>query len=125
MDTRNNYVRIMCEIGIFAAIGFVLDELQGIISKGLFINGGSIGFAMLAVIVIGYRRGWLPALLTGLIMGALDISTSAYIIHPAQLFLDYLLPYGLVANKVDKIYSLYSLIPFNHFLLSGSFGSVL
>lgn len=97
MNTRNNYVRIMCEIGIFAAIGFVLDELQGIISKGLFINGGSIGFAMLAVIVIGYRRGWLPALLTGLIMGALDISTSAYIIHPAQLFLDYLLPYGLVA----------------------------
>ena len=82
---------------MFAALGFVLDELQGIISKGLFVNGGSIGFALVAVLVIGYRRGWLPALLTGLIMGGLDIATSAYIIHPAQLLLDYILPYALVA----------------------------
>ena len=96
MNKTSTYVRTICEIGIFAAIGFVLDELQGILSKGLFINGGSIGFAMLAVIVIGYRRGWLPAILTGLIMGLFDIATSAYIIHPAQLFLDYLLPYALV-----------------------------
>ena len=96
MLTRSNYVRTICEIGIFAAIGFVLDELQGIISKGLFVNGGSIGFAMIAVIIIGFRRGWLPAILTGLIMGALDIATSAYIIHPAQLLFDYILPYALV-----------------------------
>lgn len=96
MNRRSDYVRTICEIGIFAAIGFVLDELQGIISKGLFINGGSIGFAMIAVIVIGYRRGWLPAILTGLIMGLLDIATSAYILHPAQLFLDYIFPYAFV-----------------------------
>ena len=97
MNRTSTYVRTICEIGIFAALGFVLDELQGIISKGIFINGGSIGFAMLAVLIIGYRRGWLPALFTGLIMGTLDIATSAYIIHPAQLLLDYILPYALVA----------------------------
>ena len=96
MFQKSNYVRTICEIGIFAAVGFVLDELQGIISKGIFINGGSIGFAMLAVIVVGYRRGWLPAILTGLIMGGLDIATSAYILHPAQLLLDYILPYAVV-----------------------------
>ena len=97
MNRTSTYVRTICEIGIFAALGFVLDELQGILSKGLFINGGSIGFAMLAVLIIGYRRGWLPALCTGLIMGTLDIATSAYIIHPAQLLLDYILPYAMVA----------------------------
>ena len=97
MSTASKTVRTICEIGIFAAIGFVLDELQGIIFKGVFINGGSIGFAMIAVLIIGYRRGWLPALLTGLIMGLFDIATSAYIVHPAQLFLDYILPYALVA----------------------------
>ena len=96
MNKTSNYIRTICEIGMFAAIGFVLDELQGILSKGLFINGGSIGFAMIAVIIIGFRRGWLPAILTGLIMGLFDIATSAYIIHPAQLFLDYILPYALV-----------------------------
>ena len=97
MSTTSKYVRTICEIGIFAALGFVFDELQGILSKGLFINGGSIGFAMIAVLIIGYRRGWLPALLTGLIMGLLDFATSAYILHPAQLALDYILPYALVA----------------------------
>ena len=96
MITRSNYVRTICEIGIFAAVGFVLDELQGILFKGLFINGGSIGFAMIAVIIVGFRRGWLPAILTGLIMGCFDIATSAYILHPAQLLLDYILPYAVV-----------------------------
>lgn len=94
--TRTNSIRTISEIGIFAALGYVLDELQGAVSKGVFINGGSIGFAMIAVIIIAYRRGWLPALLTGLIMGLLDIATSAYILHPLQLLLDYILPYGVV-----------------------------
>ena len=90
-------VKTMCEVGIIAAIGYVFDELQGIIGKGLFINGGSIGFAMVAVLFIAFRRGWLPALLTGLIIGGLDLLTGAYIIHPAQLLLDYLFPYAFVA----------------------------
>ena len=96
MNKSSNTIKTICEVGIFAALGYVLDELQGIISKGLFINGGSIGFAMIAVLIIAYRRGWLPAILTGLIMGGLDIATSAYILHPAQLLLDYILPYAVV-----------------------------
>ena len=96
MKNTSKTVTTLCEIGIFAALGFVFDELQGILFKGVFPNGGSIGFAMIAVIIIAFRRGLWPALLTGLIMGLFDIATSAYIIHPAQLFLDYILPYALV-----------------------------
>ena len=96
MKKNSNVITTMCEVGIFAAIGYVLDELQGVLSKGLFINGGSIGFAMIAVLIIAFRRGWLPAIATGLIMGLLDIATSAYILHPAQLLLDYILPYAVV-----------------------------
>ncbi len=94
--TQTNAIRTISEVGIFAALGFVFDELQGVISKGVFVNGGSIGFAMIAVLIIAYRRGWLPAILTGLIMGLFDIATSAYILHPAQLLLDYILPYAVV-----------------------------
>ena len=96
MNKTTNTVRTISEVGIIAALGFVFDELQGIISKGVFINGGSIGFAMIAVLIIAFRRGGLAAIVTGLIMGLLDIATSAYIIHPAQLMLDYILPYALV-----------------------------
>ena len=96
--SRTRYtIRTICEIGLFAAVGFVIDELQGILGKGLFVNGGSIGFAFIAVIIIGLRRGWLPALLTGLAIGTFDFMTGAYIIHPVQPILDYIIPYAMVA----------------------------
>ena len=97
MKNTSNTIRTICEVGIFAALGFVFDELQGIISKGVFVNGGSIGFAMIAVLIIAYRRGFFPAFLTGLLMGLIDICTSAYILNFGQLCLDYILPYAFVA----------------------------
>ena len=97
MNKTRNTIRTICEIGLFAAVGFVIDELQGILGKGIFVNGGSIGFAFIAVIIIGLRRGWLPAILTGLAIGLFDFMTGAYIIHPVQPILDYIIPYAMVA----------------------------
>lgn len=96
MKNTSKLVTTICEIGIFAALGFVIDELQGVLTGALFPSGGSIGFAMIAVLIIAYRRGVLPAVLTGLIMGGFDIATKAYILHPVQVLLDYILPYALV-----------------------------
>ncbi len=93
---NKNIVRIIAEVGIFSAIGFVLDELQGIAFASVFTAGGSIGFAMVAVLIIAYRRGWLPAICTGLIMGTLDLITKSYMITFWQVLLDYILPYALV-----------------------------
>lgn len=96
---RTNITKTITEVALFSALGFVLDELQGILGKGLFINGGSIGFAMITVIIISFRRGLLPGFFTGLIIGLFDMATGAYIIHPAQPLLDYLLPYALVCTS--------------------------
>ena len=96
MKNTTNLVRTLCEVGIFAALGFVFDELQGVFFGGIFPNGGSIGFAMIAVLIVAYRRGFLPGLLTGLLMGLFDIATKAYIIHPMQVLFDYILPYAVV-----------------------------
>lgn len=96
MKNTTNTVKTLCEIGIFAALGFIIDELQGLFFGSVFPNGGSIGFAMIAVLIIAYRRGLFPALLTGLVMGLFDIATKAYVIHPMQVLLDYILPYVLV-----------------------------
>ena len=97
MSKTRYTIRAICEIGLFAAVGFVIDELQGILGKGIFVNGGSIGFAFIAVIIIGLRRGWFPAILTGLAIGLFDFMTGAYIIHPVQPILDYIIPYAMVA----------------------------
>ena len=97
MNKTSNTISAIVEIGLFAAIGYVLDELQGIIFTNVFTAGGSIGFAMIAVLIISLRRGWLPGLLVGIIMGSLDLATKVYIITPWQVLLDYVLPYALVA----------------------------
>ena len=55
MKNTTYTVRTICEIGIFAALGFVFDELQGAIFAGVFPSGGSIGFAMIAVLIIALQ----------------------------------------------------------------------
>ena len=96
MNKTSNLIKTIVEVGLFAAIAFALDELQGIIFANVFTAGGSIGFAMVAVLIIAFRRGWLPAIFVGLIMGVFDLATKAYIITPWQVLLDYVLPYALV-----------------------------
>jgi len=95
--------RTMAEVAIFAALGYVLDFVAGVYSKPLFINGGSIGIALVVVFVMAYRRGFLPALLVGLIMGLLDVADGFYSIADtwyrafSQVALDYWIAYPLAA----------------------------
>ncbi|MFA6796583.1 MAG: energy-coupled thiamine transporter ThiT [Bacilli bacterium] len=96
-------IRTMAEVAIFAALGYVLDFLAGAYSAPLFVNGGSIGIAMVCVYIVAYRRGFFPALLVGLIMGLLDLADGFYSIADvwykafAQVALDYVVAYPLVA----------------------------
>jgi thiamine transporter len=95
----------LVEISICAAIGFILDLIAGVLSDFMptFANGGSIGIAMVAVLIISVRRGPLAGFLTGLIMGGLDLlKGNAYFIHSSwinnllQVLLDYIISYALV-----------------------------
>ena len=61
-------VRVAAEIAIFAALAFAFDAIQGGIFKGVFASGGSIGFGMLPILVIAYRRGLLPGIICGFIV---------------------------------------------------------
>lgn len=96
-------VKTIAEIAIFSALGYVLDFLAGIYSSPLFPNGGSLGIAMVCVFIIAYRRGFLPGIITGLIMGLLDIADGFYVVSGAnvwmtflQVALDYWIAYPLV-----------------------------
>ena len=104
---KNFSVKVLCEIAIFAAIGFVLDILQSGIWKGAFINGGSIGFAMVPVFVIAYRRGLVPGIICGLLLSLVQMMGGIYVINASsgwrgtigpflQIMLDYVLAYTVV-----------------------------
>ena len=103
-------VKVLAEIAIFAAIGFALDMLQSGIFKGVWMNGGSVGIAMLPVFIIAYRRGLIPGLLCGLVLSVVQMLGGIYVLPAAsfdnkfmqvmgpfiQVMLDYVLAYTVV-----------------------------
>ena len=97
MNKSSVMIRTIVEVALFAALGFVFDELQGAVAKAIFPTGGSIGFAIIAVVIISFRRGPIAGFATGLIMGLLDFSTGPYILNFWQVLLDYIFPYAVVA----------------------------
>lgn len=103
MKKRMIDIRVMAEIAIFAALGFVLDLVQGAYSNALFANGGSIGIAMIVVFLISYRRGLVVGLITGLIMGFLQLTVGFYVVSDQwwknllQVGFDYIFAYAFCA----------------------------
>ena len=102
--------RVLAEIAIFAAIGFALDALQSGIFRGVWVNGGSLGIAMIPVFIIAYRRGLIPGLLCGLVLSLVQMLGGIYIMNASsfdnkfiqvmgpfiQVMLDYVLAYFVV-----------------------------
>lgn len=110
MKKQKFSTRVLAEVAIFAALAFALDALQGGIWRGVFANGGSIGFAMVPIFLISYRRGLLPGILCGLIVSLVQMLGGIYVINATsfenaflrvmgpflQIMLDYVLAYTVV-----------------------------
>ncbi len=107
--------RAIAEIAIFAAIAFILDFLQSRIFDFVpfFANGGSVGFAMVPIILIGLRRGVVAGGLCGLITSlcqmlggitAINGSEWAWYMVFFQILLDYTLTYFVVGLLAGIFY---------------------
>ena len=95
---RNKKVLLMMEIAIFAALGFVLDFVSFRMPQG-----GSVSLVMIPIVLIAFRRGVGAGVLTGLLVGLLQIVSGFISVAPLsfgfvimQVLLDYLLAYGVV-----------------------------
>lgn len=91
----------LSEVAVFAAIGFVLDLLANLYS-GYFPFGGSISFALVAVVIVAFRRGSVAGICCGLIIGLLDLTDGFYTVSDTwynsilQIGMDYIFTYMLV-----------------------------
>ena len=100
---KKEKVDIIVEVAIMTSIALSLDFLQGGLTRGLFPNGGSIGLAMVPILVLAYRRGFIPALISGFILAIIQMAGGVYAIANEwynvllQILLDYVLAYPLVA----------------------------
>lgn len=104
---QNNRTKKMVLCALLIALSVILGEIK------LFHMpfGGSITlFSMLAATLCGYFCGWQWGLSSGLVIGLLNLVFGGQVIHPVQLFLDYILAFtvlglsGFFANKKGGLY---------------------
>ena len=75
-------------IGIFSGISFILSMIEFI----KFPQGGGIAlFSMMPIMVVSLLFGKGEGLTAGLVYGLLKLLNGAYVVHPVQLLLDYVL----------------------------------
>lgn len=95
---RNRKVLLLVEISIFAALGFVLDFVAFKMPQG-----GSVSLVMIPIVLMAFRRGTMAGILTGLLIGLLQIVSGLVSVTPLsfnfvvmQVILDYLIAFGVV-----------------------------
>ena len=94
---RNNRLLFMVEIAVFSALALIFDLLANVVSFSLWPQGGSVSISMVPVFLMAYRWGVKGGITTGLLLGLLQIiSGTAYIMHPIQGLLDYIVAYTVV-----------------------------
>ena len=107
MTKKQITVKVIVETALLTAFAFILDYLQGIICDfiPLWPNGGSVGIAMVPIFILAIRRGAIPGLISGLILGLLDMIDGVWISPVAGdsiflaflcILLDYILGWTLV-----------------------------
>lgn len=102
---KNKQLLIIIEIAMMSSIGIILDYLSTITLGFAWPNGGSIGVAMVVVFVIAFRRGLGAGLLTGFLIGLLQLLyAGGGFLHLIQAFFDYYGAYAAVglAGIVSK-----------------------
>lgn len=90
---RTYRVRAIVEIALAVALSAVLNMAK--ITPPFAIAGGSISLDMLPIFVVALRLGLWPGVVAGALWGIFDLLFEPYIVHPAQLVLDYPLAFAL------------------------------
>lgn len=97
----------LVEVALFSALAYVFDLLANMIELKIWPQGGSISIAMVPVFLVAFRWGIKGGMLSGLLLGGLQVITGqAYIAHPVQGLLDYFIAFivlGLAGVFMKKI----------------------
>ena len=85
------------EVAIFAAMALLLDLISSFIFSRIWPQGGSVSIAMVPIFLMAYRWGMKGGMLTGLLLGILQIVMgTAWIMTPVQGLIDYFFAYTAV-----------------------------
>ena len=93
IDYKNKFsTRVLAEVIMLVALAAALS----LISHSFFRlpQGGSINLGMIPILWLALRRGWKVGIFGGALFGIVDMAFDPYIVNPAQLLLDYPLPFA-------------------------------
>lgn len=93
MKQRTNSTVILTEAAILVALAALLSFVK---FSGPWVAGGSVSLEMLPIIIFAIRRGVKWGVLAGVVYGFIGFYISPYFLNPAQLILDYPLPFALL-----------------------------
>ena len=88
-NRQNDATRILVEIAVLASLATVL----GFFKLYRLPWGGSVSLKLLPLYYLAMRRGPKAGSAGGLIAGIITLILDPVILHPAQVLLDYILPY--------------------------------
>ncbi|WP_257985836.1 energy-coupled thiamine transporter ThiT [Bacillus sp. M6-12] len=107
----NKKTLFLVEVAVFAALAFLLDLASNFIFSRIWPQGGSVSIAMVPIFLIAFRWGIKGGVLTGLLLGMLQMISNPSIYHPVQGFIDYFLAFsvvgvaGVFAGQVSNAYA--------------------
>lgn len=93
---KKNGTRFIAEMGIYVALGLVFDIIAGVIGFKIWPNGGSISIAMLPIFMMSFRYGLKGGLISGFLIGSIQLLWSKDIVHWSQALLEYSIAYGIL-----------------------------
>ncbi|MDR2196545.1 MAG: energy-coupled thiamine transporter ThiT [Coriobacteriales bacterium] len=102
---RNTRTLVLVEAALAVALSVVLNLLA--MRLPIHIAGGSISLTMLPIALVALRRGSVAGAAAGTIFGFLDLLMEPFILVPAQVALDYPVPYLLFGLGVGLFSGLY------------------
>jgi thiamine transporter len=103
---RNTRILILVEVALAVALAAVFNLLA--MRLPINVAGGSISFTMLPIAVVALRRGALAGAAAGTLFGLIDLLVEPFILVPAQVLLDYPVPYLLFGLGVGLFSTLYN-----------------
>ncbi|MFJ5715067.1 energy-coupled thiamine transporter ThiT [Neobacillus sp. NPDC093127] len=111
MNKKRSNTLFIAEVAVFSALAFLLDFAAELLSLKIWPQGGSISIAMVPIFLMAYRWGIRGGLLTGFLLGLLQVVLGfGKIYFIVQGILDYFIAFtvvglaGLVAGKIKKSY---------------------
>jgi len=92
---KNQSTKLLTEAGILIALATVLSLVK--ISLPINLYGGSItAGSMIPILIFSLRWGLRPGLFVGAVYGIIQMMLEPYTMTPIQVFLDYVLAFGLL-----------------------------